>query len=62
MLPLYMHLTFACYMFENGKSADIKYAFNGEKICIFDLSRSQSDHVNYEVMESVKNGVLFSSK
>ena len=48
--------------FENGRSADIKYAYNGESIVIFDLTRSQQEHFNYEVLESVKNGVLFSSK
>ena len=48
--------------YENGKSADVKYALNGEKIVVFDLSRSQESHVNYEVIESVKNGVVFSTK
>ncbi|KAI0212790.1 Para-Rep C1 [Lamellibrachia satsuma] len=48
--------------FENGKSADVKFAYNGERNVIFDLSRSQEQHVNYEVMESVKNGCVFSTK
>ena len=48
--------------FENAKSADVKYAYNGEKTVVFDLSRSQETHVNYEVIESVKNGVVFSTK
>ena len=48
--------------YENGKSADVKFALNGEKIVLFDLSRSQETHVNYEVIESVKNGVVFSTK
>jgi hypothetical protein len=48
--------------FENGKSTDIKHAFKGQKVCIFDLSRSQETHVNYEVIESIKNGVVFSPK
>lgn len=48
--------------FENGKSSDVKFAYRGQKIVIFDLSRSQEDHVNYEVIESVKNGVIFSPK
>ena len=51
-----------CVRFENGKSADIKFTYTGERICVFDLSRSQEDHVNYEVIESVKNGVMFSTK
>ncbi|AHH31485.1 replication-associated protein [Dragonfly larvae associated circular virus-10] len=48
--------------FENGKSADIKYAYNGERVVVFDLSRSQVDHFNYEVIESIKNGLMFSPK
>ena len=51
-----------CIRFENGRSADIKYAYNGQTIVIFDLTRSQEDHFNYEVMESLKNGIFFSSK
>lgn len=48
--------------FENGKSNDIKHAYNGQNIVIFDLSRSQEDHVNYEIIESIKNGINFSPK
>ena len=48
--------------FENAKSADVKYALTGQRIVVFDLSRSQETHVNYEVIESVKNGVCFSTK
>ena len=48
--------------YENGKSADVKFAYKGQKVCVFDLSRSQETHVNYEVIESIKNGVVFSTK
>ena len=47
---------------ENGKSADIKFAYQGERIVIFDLCRSQMDHFNYEALESMKNGLIFSPK
>lgn len=47
---------------ENGKSADIKFAYTGQKTVIFDLSRSQEDHINYEVIESIKNGIFLSTK
>ncbi|KAI0238252.1 Para-Rep C1, partial [Lamellibrachia satsuma] len=50
------------FRFENGKSADVKFAYEGQKNVVFDLSRSQESHVNYEVIESVKNGVVFSTK
>lgn len=51
-----------CIRFENGRSSDIKYAYIGQRTVIFDLTRSQEDHFNYEVMESLKNGIFFSSK
>ena len=51
-----------CMRYENGKSADVKYAYNGQETVIFDLSHSQETHVNYEVIESIKNGVVFSTK
>lgn len=48
--------------FENAKSADIKHANNGQPIAVFDLSRSSGEHINYEVIEAIKNGIFFSSK
>lgn len=48
--------------FENGKSTDVKHAYNGEKTVIFDYSRSQQEHINYEIIESLKNGMFFSPK
>lgn len=48
--------------FENGKNADIKYAYNGEKIVVFDYARTIQDRVNYEAIESIKNGIYFNSK
>ncbi|CAG2215486.1 unnamed protein product [Mytilus edulis] len=48
--------------FENGKSADIKHGYNGQDPVVFDLTRSAQDHINYEVIESVKNGIMYSTK
>lgn len=48
-------------VFSNGKTADVAHAWNGEHV-IFDLARSQQDHINYEVMEQIKNGRIFSAK
>ena len=48
--------------FENAKSADIKYAYNGQSIAIFDFCRSLENQVNYEVIESIKNGIFLSTK
>lgn len=47
--------------FTNGKTMDISYAWNGENV-IFDFSRSQQEFINYEVIEQLKNGKVFSSK
>ena len=44
---------------QDSKTAE---AYNGECVCIFDYSRSEEDHINYEVIESSKNGVMFSTK
>ncbi len=48
--------------FENGKSADIKFAYGGQRVAIFDYCRAQSEHINYEVIESIKNGIYLNTK
>lgn len=49
--------------FENAKNADMAYALNeSAKGFIFDFSRSQEDHINYGMIESIKNGIVFSPK
>lgn len=58
----YLVLMHGAIRFENAKSADVKHAYGGERICIFDYSRSQQEHLNYEIIESVKNGLFFSPK
>lgn len=47
---------------ENAKTADAAYAYNGQPIVVFDFSRSQSDIINYGLIESLKNGAIFSPK
>lgn len=47
---------------ENAKTADIKFAYNFEDIVVFDYTRSVEERVNYEVIESLKNGIMFSGK
>ena len=51
-----------CIMFGNAKTADILYAFRGQRTAIFDFCRSQEDHLNNMAIESVKNACYFSSK
>lgn len=51
-----------CFRCTNGKTKDIAFAYKGEGTFIMDLSRSLEDHVNYDVIEQIKNGLIFSSK
>ncbi|XP_033100764.1 uncharacterized protein LOC117104179 [Anneissia japonica] len=44
------------------KGTDGAYAYDGHRIVVFDLHRSQKKRVNYELMERFKNGRLFSPK
>jgi len=46
----------------NGKTGDIAHVYDGQPIIIWDLSRSQEEHVNYGPMEDFKNGRIFSPK
>jgi len=48
-------------VFGNAKTADVAFAWDGENV-IFDYSRSQQDHINYGVIEDIKNGRVFSPK
>lgn len=48
--------------FENASSKDIAFAYNGEPIVIFDYSRTTEERINYQVIESLKNGMIFSAK
>ncbi len=58
----YLESTMDAITFENGKSADIAFLYSGQKLCLFDYSRSQSEHINYGILESVKNGRVMSTK
>lgn len=45
-----------------GKGADICFAWEGQRIAIFDYVRDSEAFVNYGVIEQIKNGILFSTK
>ncbi len=47
---------------ENYKTADAAYAYNGQKVVVFDFSRVSIDVIIYGLIESIKNGCIFSSK
>lgn len=58
----YLASNHGAQVFSSGKSADIAYAMDSSRIIVWDLHRAIEEHVNYGVMEDVKNGVIFSSK
>lgn len=45
-----------------GKTSDIAYAYNEEPIVVFDFVRSQEEHINYGIIEALKNGMVTSNK
>ena len=47
---------------ENSKSENLKYIWNGEKVVIIDLTRANEEYINYGAIESIKNGMVFSTK
>lgn len=60
----YLSATAGAFVITNGKIADIAHAYNNETTVIFDLSRTQVDKIDhiYALMESFKNGRIFSPK
>lgn len=47
----------------SGKANDIFYAYQGQRIAIFDIPRShEGDFINYGAMEKIKDGVFFVAK
>jgi hypothetical protein len=61
-LTKYLIAKYNAIMFDNGKSTDIKYGYEGQGIVVFDLVRASQEHINYEIIENIKNGMFFSSK
>lgn len=61
-LANYLFAVKGAFLIEGGKRADVAYAYNGEPIVVFDYTRSQEEMVNYSLIESFKNGRIFSSK
>ncbi len=50
------------FVCSNAKTADLCYAYQGEPVVLFDLERSCEESFNYQVLERLKNGTVFSSK
>lgn len=47
---------------EGGKKSDIAFAYKRQETVVFDLTRSTQEFVNYSIIESFKNGMMFSGK
>lgn len=50
-----------CFL-QNSKKSDLAYAYNGERIVVLNLPRTSEDFVSYDAIESLKDGMIFSSK
>lgn len=61
-LAKYIVGEFGAYYCRGGKTADISYAYNYEKIVLFDYTRDHEEYVNYGVLEMFKDGMVVSSK
>lgn len=46
----------------NVSSKDFAYAYNFEKVVIFDYERDAKEHINYRILENLKNGSIWSPK
>lgn len=59
----YMAVKHDAIVLNNGKKQDIVYAMgNSPKIVLFNLSRSNEEHFNYDALEAIKDGLIMSSK
>lgn len=59
----YLEKHFNATVLENGKSADVAHMLpRTPTLVIFDLPRTSEGHINYSVIESIKNGCVFSPK
>ena len=61
-LTKWYHVNLQAAVYTTTKRGDVAYAYNGESTVIFDLSRSQLEKMNYDTLESIKNGMIFSTK
>jgi len=45
-----------------NKTAEAAFLFNGQKIVLFDVSRSGLDYFNWDLLEQIKNGLIVNTK
>lgn len=48
--------------FRGGRTADIAYRYNGERVALFDFSRTNEEYTNYQAIECLKDGLIDSPK
>lgn len=58
----WLEVVHGAFYIQNGKSQDIAKAYTGQKIVAIDFTRDYREYINYSVIESFKNGRIFSSK
>lgn len=56
------YTTKGSYYVTGGRAADIFYGYSYEPVVFFDLARMKQEIVQYDVMESFKNGQFYSTK
>ncbi len=61
-LGKYLESVHGAFLCQLGKKVDLAYAYNYQSIVAFDLTRSDKDFINYSLIESFKDGRIFSGK
>lgn len=61
-LAKYLIAKYNAMYVQGGKMNDIAYAYQYHPVVVFDFTRDKQDIVNYSVIESFKNGLIFSGK
>lgn len=61
-LSFYLQDQMGALRVPNVSSNDFAYAYNYQRLVIFDYERDSKDHINYRILENLKNGSLWSPK
>lgn len=61
-LSFYLQDKEQAFRVPNVSSKDFAYAYNYEKMVIFDYERDSKEHINYKILENLKNGSVWSPK
>lgn len=62
VLAKWLFVNLGAFYMQGGKAADVACAWKGEEYVVCDFTRDKEDVVNYSVLESFKNGLMFSPK